>query len=99
MADPDLFGVPPAQGSLFGEGEDRMQAPQRSTRPDPDKIRSQLRAVIAKARRAETLPWPERETRMWQTVFPNMASWLPEEEAEQLVFEFTAEIERLKPAA
>jgi hypothetical protein len=36
---------------------------------------------------------------MWQTVFPNMAKWLPEDEAEQLRFEFAREMERLKLAA
>jgi hypothetical protein len=36
---------------------------------------------------------------MWQTVFPNMAKWLPKEEAEQLSFEFAREIERLRRAA
>ena len=36
---------------------------------------------------------------MWQTVFPNMAKWLPEEEADQLRFEFAQEIERLKRVA
>lgn len=36
---------------------------------------------------------------MWQTVFPQMANWLPEDEANQLRSEFAQEIERLKPAA
>jgi hypothetical protein len=35
---------------------------------------------------------------MWQTVFPQMASGLPEDEANQLRFEFAQEIERLKAA-
>ena len=41
------------------------------------------------------MPWSERDVRMWQMVFPNMAKWLPEEEAAQLRFEFDREIERL----
>jgi len=36
---------------------------------------------------------------MWQTVFPNMANWLPEEEADQLRFEFAQEMDRLTRAA
>ncbi len=44
------------------------------------------------------MPWPERDVRMWQTVFPQMANWLPEAEAEQLHLQFTREIERLKAA-
>jgi hypothetical protein len=35
---------------------------------------------------------------MWQTVFPQMADWLPDDEANQLRFEFMQEIERLKAA-
>src|SRR4051794_2331254 len=92
----DLLGHTPAQGSLFGSGEDRLQAPVRSYLPDPTKVRQRMQALLEKARSAETMPWPEREARMWQTVFPNMANWLPEEEAEQLRFEFAREMKRLR---
>jgi hypothetical protein len=95
----DLFGHAPAQGSLFGPSEDRLQAPRQRLVPDPEKVRQRLYALLEKARSAETMPWPERDARMWQTVFPNMANWLPEAEAEQLRFEFAREMERLKRAA
>jgi hypothetical protein len=97
----DLFGNPsdPAQQSLFGEGEDRLQAPVQRFGPDPERVRRKLQALLNKARAASVMPWPEREARMWQTVFPNMANWLPEEEACQLRFEFSQEIERLRNAA
>jgi hypothetical protein len=36
---------------------------------------------------------------MWRTVFPNMAKWLPEDEADQLRFDFGREMDRLKQAA
>ena len=96
----DLFGKPvgDAQQSLFGEGEDRMQPPVQKFTPEPDDVRQELLTLLAKARAAQTMPWPEREARMWQTVFPQMANWLPAEEAEQLRFEFAQEIERLKAA-
>ena len=45
------------------------------------------------------MPWPERDARMWQIVFPNMANWLPDAEAEQLRLDFAREIERLNRAA
>jgi hypothetical protein len=45
------------------------------------------------------MPWPERDTRMWQIVFPNMANWLPDDEAEQLRLDFAREMERLNRAA
>ena len=68
----------------------------RSYLPDPDDIRRRLNGVLDKARRAERMPWSARDARMWQTVFPQMANWLPEEEANQLRFEFAQEIERLQ---
>lgn len=102
MAEPtDLFGNPvgPAQQSLFGDGPDRLQAPAQNYAPDPDRVRRKLHALLNKAKDAAAMPWPEREARMWQTVFPQMANWLPEEEANQLRFEFAQEIERLTAAA
>jgi hypothetical protein len=102
MSNPtDLFGnlAGPEQQSLFGEGEDRLLAPVQNFKPDPERARQKLLALLEQARSAETMPWPEREVRMWQTVFPNMANWLPEDEAEQLRFEFAEEIRRLSRAA
>jgi hypothetical protein len=100
MADEsDLFRKPPAQVSLFGPGEDRMQPVRQPTLPDPEQIRLRLKSVLEKARAAEKMPWSERDARMWQTVFPNMSKWLPREEADQLCFDFMQEMERLKRAA
>jgi hypothetical protein len=96
----DLFGNGPAQGSLFGTGEDRIpHPPPASHLPDPADIRRRLHGLLAKAREAERMPWDERKARMWQIVFPQMANWLPDDEADQLRFEFAQEIERLKLAA
>ncbi len=95
---PDLFGHGPAQGSLFGTGPNRLEAPRQRLVPDPETVRRRLKAVIEKARCAKRMPWSEREARMWQIVFPNMAKWLPAEEADQLNFEFASEIKRLTAA-
>jgi hypothetical protein len=95
----DLFGQGSTQGSLFGAGEDRLQAPRKSAVPDPEAVRRRLQFLLKKARAAERMPWSERDARMWQTVFPNMAKWLPEDEANQLRFEFAQEMERLSTAA
>jgi hypothetical protein len=95
----DLLGRAPAQGSLFGVGEDRLKAPVQSYLPDPEKVRQRLKLLLGKARSAKKMPWSERDARMWQIVFPNMAIWLPEEQTEQLRFEFAREMERLRQAA
>jgi len=97
--DTDLFGEGPVQGSLFGPGEDRLQAPRQRSLPDPETVRLRLTSVLEKVRSAEKMPWSERDARMWQTVFPNMAKWLPEDEADQLCFQFAQEMDRLKQVA
>src|SRR5262245_23048183 len=95
----DLFGRGAAKGSLFGPEEDRMQAPRQRSLPDPETVRLRLKSLLEKVRSAEKMPWSERDARMWQTVFPNMAKWLPEDEADQLCFEFAHQMERLKRVA
>src|SRR5215217_5112367 len=94
-----LIGRTPAQGSFFGPGEDRLQAPVQRYMPDVETVRRRLNLLLDKARSAKEMPWSERDVRMWQIVFPNMANWLPEEEAEQLRFEFAREMQRLQRAA
>jgi hypothetical protein len=86
----DLFG--PSQLALGLEG----------TRPDPTKVdpeevRQELRALLALARAAhDEAPWDLRTHRYHQVVFPQMANWLPEDEAQQLCFEFAKELERIE---
>ena len=92
----DIFGYASAQGSLFGAGNDRLQEVAKSTTPDPENIRRRLLALIEKARSSTSMPWSKQDARMWQTVFPNMANWLPETEAEQLRLEFRQEMDRLQ---
>ena len=75
-----------------------MQPPVRRFVADTELIRRRLQALLDTARAVTAMPWPERDARMWQTVFPQMAGWLPDEEANQLCFEFVQEIERLKAA-
>ena len=93
---PDLFGD--GQFSLFGEGGDRMSNPQQASMVPGTGAAASSRLADT-ARNAQTMPWPEKKARVWQIVFPNMANWLPDAEADQLRFEFSREIERLKQAA
>jgi hypothetical protein len=78
----DMFGPPPEQ----------------NYDPDPAEVRAELMAVLAKARAAPQEPWPAKEASYWRTVFPQMANWLPDDEAERLRLEFAAEIARLEAA-
>lgn len=96
----DLFGRPvgPARISLFGDGEGRFEAPAAAQIDHPARARAKLTMLLEIAREARRMPWPEREARMWQTVFPQMANWLPDEEANQLRLAFNQELERLKAA-
>jgi hypothetical protein len=64
-------------------------------RADPDRVRARLHKILAEARAAQTMPWDEKETRLYRTIFPQMTNWLPDDEAAQLRFEFETELARL----
>lgn len=88
------------QISMFGDGTDRIpHASQPDIAPDPDRVRRRLGALLDKARNAQSMPWSARDAGMWEIVFPQMANWLPDDEANQLRFAFAQELERLKLAA
>lgn len=94
----DLFGN--GQQSLFGDEPGRIpHPPAPSLLPDPADVRRRLLAALDQARCADRMPWPRKEAEVWQIIFPQMANWLPDEEADQLRFAFAQEIERLKLAA
>ena len=78
----DMFGAPPPE----------------NYDPDPESVRAELLDILAKARAAPQVPWDAKEASYWRTVFPQMANWLPEEEAARLRCEFAAELARLKAA-
>ena len=87
---PDLFGA-----RQLGLGlEDTRPDP---TQIDPEEVRQELMALLELAKSArEAAPWDRRTQRYHQVVFPQMARWLPDEEAAQLCFEFSRELERIE---
>ena len=88
------------QFSMFGEGDGLMaEVAQPDIVPDPDRVRQRLHDILETARAAPNVPWPEKKQRVWTIVFPNMAKWLPDDERDQLCFEFAREIERRREAA
>jgi hypothetical protein len=89
--DPD-DNIGEMQADLFG-GPDVP-----AYRPDPDKVRARLHKILAEARAAKILPWEPSTVSLYQTIFPQMTNYLPDEEGAQLRFEFETELERLKAA-
>ena len=88
---PDLFGD--GQVELFSE-----DAASPVYRPDPDRVRARLNAILAEARAASAMPWEPARVTLYRTIFPQMTLCLPEDEAAQLRFEFDTEMNRLKAA-
>jgi hypothetical protein len=88
------------QLNLFGESQPDLPGVEGAAiyRADPDEVRAELLRVLAQARAAQTLPWDARRALYWRTVFPQMANWLPDEEAAQLRFAFETEIRQLEAA-
>ena len=88
-----------AQFDLFSGQADLLPAEPASYAPDPEVVRRKLLRLLAEARAADSMPWDRKTMRYWQTVFPQMANWLPNEEADQLRLEFRSEMARLDRAA
>lgn len=86
----DLFAPDPQTELFDGEVETPAYV------PDIDKVRARLQKILAETRSADALP--RGKASLYQTIFPQMTQWLPEDEAAQLRFEFEAEMERLKAA-
>lgn len=92
----ELFGHGSSQGEIFADAPEQTRG---RILDFPAEARRRLTDALAKAKAAPGSPWSGREMSMWEILFPQMAGWLPEEEAQQLCFEFAREIERLKNAA
>lgn len=89
----DLFGFGPKQLG-FDLGDSRQS---QSYEPDRDEVRRELLDVLAEARGAvDECPWDVRTFQYHKVVFPQMANWLPEDERDQLRFEFAREVERIE---
>lgn len=76
---------------------DLFPATPRVETVDPESVRIELNDLLEMARRAQdAAPWDRRTHRYHTVVFPQMARWLPEEEAKQLCFAFAIELERIE---
>jgi hypothetical protein len=65
--------------------------------PSLDEVREDLGAILEAARAvtAENL-WDLRTYKYNKIVFPQMSRWLPDDERDQLCFEFFRELERIE---
>ena len=73
------------------------ELPRDESAVDPDEVRAELHEILRVAREArDTAPWDIRTHRFHAVVFPQMAKWLPADEAEQLCLQFEVELERLE---
>ena len=87
---PDLFGDVP---------QPERTAPPRARPLTAADVREQMLTIIATLREADEIPYNEAAMRKHIAMFPIMAQWLEPEDGDQLVFQFEAEVQRLKLAA
>lgn len=86
----DLFGAEPELSE-----EDYKPVTYRA---DPEEVRRELTQLLDEARGAKVFPWEARKVGLYRTIFPQMANWLPKDEAAQLCFAFEEEMKRLEAA-
>jgi hypothetical protein len=78
----------------FELGEERQEL---AYSPNLTHVREDMQSILDEARSAiDAPPWDARTLRYKTIVFVQMAKWLPDEEAEQLRFEFMQEVERIE---
>ena len=102
MAESDSQGISVglAQARLFDDQPDMFGSePLPVYRPDPDKVRRRLYNILAELRVPDAAPPKPTRLSLYQTIFPQMASFLPPDEGDQLRFEFAQEMQRLAKAA
>ena len=75
----DLFATEPAS---------------RAYRPDPEKVRSRLRRILAEARGAKVMPWDPSRLSLYRIVVPDMTRYLPDDKAAGWRADFAAELKR-----
>ena len=63
-------------------------------RADPDRVRVRLNSILAEIRAA--LPLAAQRLRLYRAIFPQMSTWLPDEEATRFRLEFDTEVARLE---
>ena len=82
-------------GDLSGITSEQLR---ERTRAESELVRAEVLELLRIAREArDSAPWSAQIHRFYETVFPQMARWLPPDEAERLCTEFERELARLEP--
>lgn len=79
-----------SQLDMFG-----TSAPAAAKTPTAEAVRERLMAVLDLLRAAQEMPWTAGEIRSWRLIFPQMSSWLPDEERQAIRVEFEQHMSRL----
>ncbi len=92
------------QADLFASRKDLFDPALPPAEPPPPdflaRIRTELRATLARAEAADTLPWPDlTAATLAELRFRGILHWLPEEEAAALRARFDTAMHRLYAAA
>lgn len=90
----DIFGMAPRQHDMFGAPQESLDVPMTV-----EEIRQELNEAVALLRRSDKLPWSTAMTLRIITMFPEIASKLPDGDAAELVVAFEAEMKRLRRKA
>jgi hypothetical protein len=70
---------------------------ERSFEPNRDEVRDDLRTILDSARAVTAgALWDRRTYQYNKVIFPQMSRWLPDDERNQLCFEFSRELERIE---
>ncbi len=70
---------------------------ERSFEPDRDEVRGDLHDILDSARAVTAVSlWDRRTYQYNKVIFPQMSRWLPDDERDQLCFEFSRELERIE---
>lgn len=83
------------QFDMFATQPDVLPREPASYKPDPDRVRRKLSAVLNEMKSAEVMPWNRKIQALHRQVFPQMTRALPDDEANRFRLAFEAEWQRL----
>lgn len=83
-----------AQLDMFATDEEPLDAAPPVYRADPERVRTRLHGVLDELRNAGKHGLEPSRRRLLETIVPQMALWLPQDEAEQFLQTFAVALEQ-----